>query len=203
MKFPAKESEIFVLAEKLVAGLRNNTETYPIPPIAVADFGATLANYMAAKETETAARAALEESIKAKNVVLDALTEEMKKELRYAENTVDFDDAKLKQLGWGGRKSKTSPQKPGQVLSLKIQGQGEGRITLGWKAPNGGGAVAAYRIQRLERLATDALWTDVGTAMGLEANLANQERGKEFEFRVIAANKVGEGEPSNTVMAVL
>ena len=31
----------------------------------------------------------------------------------------------------------------------------------------------------------------------------NQERGKEWEYRVIAVNKAGEGELSNTVMAVL
>jgi len=31
----------------------------------------------------------------------------------------------------------------------------------------------------------------------------NQERCKEWEYRVIAVNKAGEGQPSNTVMAVL
>nr|VFJ87391.1 MAG: Fibronectin type III domain-containing protein [Candidatus Kentron sp. H]VFJ88955.1 MAG: Fibronectin type III domain-containing protein [Candidatus Kentron sp. H]VFJ95694.1 MAG: Fibronectin type III domain-containing protein [Candidatus Kentron sp. H] len=203
MKFPTKENDILALAEKVVAGLGNNTDTYPAPPIAIEDFGATLTAYLAAKEAETAARAALEESVKAKNAVLESLTEETKKELRYAENTVDYDDAKLKQLGWGGRKSRTPPQVPGQVLSLRALRQGEGRITLAWKAPSEGGTVAAYRIQRLERLVSDADWVDVGTAMGLETALSNQARGKEFEFRVIAANKAGEGEPSNTVMAVL
>jgi len=33
--------------------------------------------------------------------------------------------------------------------------------------------------------------------------LSNQERGKEWEYRVIAVNKAGEAQPSNTVMAVL
>ena len=33
--------------------------------------------------------------------------------------------------------------------------------------------------------------------------LSEQERGKEWEYKVIAVNKAGEGEPSNTVMAVL
>ncbi len=36
-----------------------------------------------------------------------------------------------------------------------------------------------------------------------ENTLANQERGKEWEYRVFAVNKAGEGEPSNTVMTVL
>jgi len=49
--------------------------------------------------------------------------------------------------------------------------------------------------------------------MDTEATLHNQARGKEWEYRaclcvsarrqVIAVNKAGEGEPSNTVMAVL
>jgi hypothetical protein len=64
-----------------------------------------------------------------------------------------------------------------------------------------GGAVAAYKIQRRERPA--GLWADVGLAVESEITLTNQTRGKEFEYRVMAVNKAGEGEPSNTVMAVL
>ena len=36
-----------------------------------------------------------------------------------------------------------------------------------------------------------------------EVTLSNQEHGKEWEYRVVAVNKAGEGLPSNTVMAVL
>jgi hypothetical protein len=36
-----------------------------------------------------------------------------------------------------------------------------------------------------------------------EATLNNQERGKEWEYRVIAVNKAGEGAPGNTVGAVV
>ena len=43
--------------------------------------------------------------------------------------------------------------------------------------------------------------------MGIESEitLSAQERGKEkeWEYRVIAVNKAGEGQPTNTVMGVL
>jgi hypothetical protein len=67
--------------------------------------------------------------------------------------------------------------------------------------PVDGGAVAAYKIQRCLR--PDCPWTDAGIAVESEITLSSQERGKEGEYRVIAVNKDGEGQPSNTVMAVL
>ena len=57
-------------------------------------------------------------------------------------------------------------------------------------------------LERLFRMA-DIPRPDVGMAIESEITLTNQERGKEWEYRVIAVNKSGEGQPSNTVMAVL
>jgi len=51
--------------------------------------------------------------------------------------------------------------------------------------------------------------TEVDTLTGsshtarAEARGSGQERGKEWEYRVIAVNKAGQGTSSNTVMAVL
>jgi hypothetical protein len=49
----------------------------------------------------------------------------------------------------------------------------------------------------------DGSWRDVGTALTSEITLESQERGRKWEYRVIAMNKAGASEPSNTVMAVL
>jgi len=79
--------------------------------------------------------------------------------------------------------------------------QGESWIFLDWKQPADGGTVATYKIQR--RLRAGGTWLDVGLAMESKTTLTEQERGKEWEYQVIAVNKAGEGAPSNTVMAVL
>jgi hypothetical protein len=72
---------------------------------------------------------------------------------------------------------------------------------LDWKKPVDGGAVAAHKIQR--RLRPDGPWSDIGMAIESEITLTNQDRGKEWGYRVLAVSKAGEGEPINTVMAVL
>ena len=46
-------------------------------------------------------------------------------------------------------------------------------------------------------------WQEVANAVISEATLVEQPRGKELEYRIIAVNKAGEGEPSNIVAVVL
>ena len=61
--------------------------------------------------------------------------------------------------------------------------------------------MASYNIERRER--PEGPWQTVSLAIEPETTLHDQERGKEFEYRVSAVNKAGQGEPSNTIMAVL
>jgi len=143
-----------------------------------------------------AAAAAAEQATTTKDEALEGLTDAMKADLRYAENTVDFDDDKLKLLGWAGRKAGTSLEPPGQARTLEAPREGEGWIFLDWKEPVDGGKV---EIERRER--PEGPWSIGGIAMETEATLTSQERGKEFEYRVIAVNKAGEGVPSNSVIS--
>lgn len=200
-KFPRTEPQTVILAQDISTGLAANAAIYPAPPVAAADLQTGIEAYITARDAAVAAQAAAEQATAAKNEALQALTDDMKADLRYAENTVDYDDDKLKLLGWGGRKAKTSLEAPGQCRTLEAPREGEGWVFLDWKEPVDGGAVAAYKIQR--RLRPDGPWTDAGLAMESEITLTGQARGKEWEYRVIAVNKAGEGQPSNTVMAVL
>ena len=200
-QFPRTEPQVIVLAQDMAAGLAANAAVYPGPPVAPADLQTAMAAYITARDAAVAAAAAAEQATAAKNEALQALTDDMKADLRYAETTVNYDDDQLKLIGWGGRKSKTSLEAPGQTRSLEAPREGEGWVFLDWKEPVDGGAVAAYKIQR--RLRPDGPWSDAGMAIESEITLTNQERGKEWEYRVLAVNKAGEGEPSNTVMAVL
>jgi len=61
--------------------------------------------------------------------------------------------------------------------------------------------VAAYKIERRETPVGD--WQEIKTVFESEATLTGQDRGKHWEYRVVAANKAGDGPVSNTVAAVL
>ena len=200
-RFPSREAEVFALAQGMMSGLAANAAVYPSPPVTVAELGAAFGAYMTANSAAVAAQAAAEQATAAKDEALQTLTDGMRADLRYAENTVNFDDDQLKLIGWGGRKARTSLEAPGQARTLEAPRQGDGWVFLDWKEPVDGGKVAAYKIERRQR--PSGPWTDVGMAIESEITLSNQERGKEWEYRVIAVNKAGEGTPSNTVMAVL
>ncbi len=200
-RFPRTEPEVMALAEAMITGLTSNAVLYPVPPVAVLDLTMAKAAYIMALNAAIAAAAAAEAATTSKDDALENLTDAMKTDIRYAENTVDFDDDKLKLIGWAGRKAASALTSPGQTRLLEAPRQGEGWVFLDWKAPIDGGAPSAYRVMRRERPAGP--WEDVATAVITEATLVDQTRNTEFEYRIIAINKAGEGESSNTVMVVM
>ncbi len=200
-KFPNAEPNVATLADQMIAGFTGGTEIYPAPPVPVADLTQLRNGYTAAKNHLTTTQAQAEQATVLKDQSFDLLVEAMRKDIRYAENTVSGNDELLKIIGWSGRKAPEPLVAPGQVKLLAVTRQEEAQVDLTWQAPDEGGKPSAYRVVRRER--PSGPWTDVATAVTTEAFLIDQPRGKEFEFRVIAVNKAGEGEPSNTVVIVL
>lgn len=200
-QFPRTEAQIFALVQEMAAGLAANAAVYPAPPVSPVDLGTLLNTYAVAKNDQIAAEAAVAAAADVKDDALAAMVDGMKADLRYAENTVNYDDAQLKLIGWAGRAAATALQAPGQARLFEAAKQGEGWIFLDWKAPTEGGKPAAYRVLRRNR--PDGPWTEVATAVVTEATLVEQPRGIELEYRAVAVNKAGDGEPSNTAMVVL
>ncbi len=200
-RFPKKEAEIAALAEQLRRGLMVNASIYPQPPVSPLAIKIKNILYSSRRDNFIAKQAAVEEATTAKDEALEELVEAMKANIRYAENTVNYDDDKLKLIGWAGKKAATPLARPGQVRLLEASKQGDGWVFLDWKAPFDGGKPKAYKIQRRNR--DNGSWSDVATAIISEATVVEQPQKQELEYRVIAVNKAGEGSPSNTAMVVL
>ncbi len=200
-RFPIREDEIKSLAQNIVTGLTDNPAIYPSPPVTPVELQAVLDSFITLCDESVAAQAAAKQVSETKQGGLDELVDNMTDVLRYAENTVDDDNAKLSLLGWGGKAAPTPLEVPGQPRTLEAPQEGEGWIFLDWKKPVDGGTVASYKIERRERPAGP--WVIAGMDIKSETTLTNQERGKEWEYRVIAVNAAGEGPASNTVAAVL
>ena len=200
-RFPRTEAQIKALAQSMAAGLTANVADFPAPPVTPIELQALLDSLITLTDEQVAAMAAAEQATETKAAGLEEMITAMKSDLRYAEDAVNYDDAKLTALGWGGRAAGTALEVPGQARSLEAPSQGEGWVFLDWKKPADGGTVAAYKIERRERPTGD--WVLANMAIESEATLNNQERGKDWEYRVIATNKAGESIPSNTVAVVL
>ena len=199
--FPRSEAEIIALAQSITAGLTANAATYPAPPVLPVDLQTLVDSFNTLSDDAVAARAASEQATGTKEAGLEEVVNAMNSILRYAENTVDFDDDQLKLLGWAGRHARTPLDPPGQPRTLEAPQQGDDWVFLDWKKPTDGGTLAAYKIERREMPA--GAWQEVKTVFESEATLTGQERGKQWEYRVIAANKAGDGPVSNTVAVVL
>ena len=200
-RFPISQADVLALAETIKAGLDSNIAVYPAPPVQSAEFQAELTTYKAALNTVTAALAAYEEALAVKDEALSSLKRKMKKNLRYAENVVSFNDDKLKLLGWSGKRANKGLTVPGQVRSLKTIEQELDRLVIEWKKPASGGKVAAYKIQRCVK--GTGKFSDIATSLKTRAELIEQPRLTDLEYRVIALNKAGQSPPSNTVTVVL
>ena len=199
-RFPKREADIRILVQNIITGLTDNPD-FPDPPFTPEQLQALLDHSIALEDAQVAAQAAAQQATEAKQAGNDQMISAAKSVLSYAEDAVHGNDAKLAALGWGGRAEPTPLQVPGQPRSLEVVKEGQGWLTLDWKKSKDGGKAAFYQVERRE--ASGGGWTMVGTALDTEITLNNQERGKEFEYRVIAVNKAGESAASNTVSAVL
>ena len=158
-RFPKKEADIAALAEPLWRGLLSNISIYPKPPIHPIALRMKSLVYKNRCEVLLAKKANAETATTAKDDALEDLIKALKSNILYAENTVNFDDVKLKLIGWAGRQTATALTPPGQSRLLESPRQGNDWVFLDWKAPADGGKPRAYKIQR--RLRDGGSWENM------------------------------------------
>jgi hypothetical protein len=200
-RFPTSEAEVAALASEIVFGLRENTDDFPSPPVGVDELQAIVEAYRTAHEVTVVAQGAAAEAINDKDEVLERLIDAMKGVLAYAEHAVKSDDAKLKNLGWRGRKAPSKTQPPGAPRALEVKQEGRGWVYLDWKSPANGDSVSSYRVKT--RTAGETEWKEVVLSFESMAVLQDQPQGVEVEYQVVAINRAGTSIPSNLVTAIL
>nr|VFK05871.1 MAG: hypothetical protein BECKLPF1236B_GA0070989_100139 [Candidatus Kentron sp. LPFa] len=145
--FPKEEGKIFTFGQKMSSGLKANSDIFPALPVNPLDLDNALNTYVAKRDAADAAQSTAAQAIVEKQTALQALADKIKSNTRYAEQAVNYDDTKLKTIGWGGRKEPTPLAKPGQAFRLVATEQGADWIELRWEKPIDGGKVAAYEIR--------------------------------------------------------
>ena len=200
-QFPRTEAEIITALQALIGGLTENPTVFPAPPVSAADAQAILDSLVSIREQCNAHDVARTLLTQVRAGAVEEGSDVLRASYDYGETVTAPSYAQLPLIGWDKRKTPSAIELPGQPRVLEIPNQGEGWVFLDWKSPNTGGKVASYRIERRERPAGD--WAVIDVAIKSEIMLANQERAKDWEYRVVAINTTGEGVPSNTVAAVV
>ena len=197
-RFPTKEAEILELARKMISGFKKNKELYPTPPVPVEELEKQVEDCENAQNDIDQTRGIMKQQIGVKDNKFDSLEHSMKKQIRYAENTSDFNDGDLERIGWHGRHKPEPLQPPGQVLKLIAKVDAEtGTIYMKWEDAKDGGKADYYKINIFRQ--ADSSWGVYDTISYKEAVIKGLPEGETVRFRIIAVNKAGEGMPSNTV----
>ena len=200
-QFPRTEADIITALQALIGGLTENPLVFPTPPVSAVEAQALLDSLVSIREQCNAHDVARSLLTEVRAGAVEEASDALRASYDYGETVTGPTYADLPLIGWDKRKAPSASEAPGQPRVLEISSQGEGWVFLDWKSPNTGGKVASYRIDRRERPTGD--WAVVGVAIKSEIMLANQERGKDWEYRVVALNTTGESLPSNTVAAVV
>ena len=201
MKFPEAEPEIATLALRVIEGLKQLGAELPAPPVPADELQARLDRFNGSKARVVVATTTLREEHAVNDQDLEHLVDGTKANLKYAEVVFRDQPDRLSGLGWGPRRDGSSLEAPGEVRDIRILGEGDTWVTLQWNPPVDGDAVGAYRIQRKTKEA--GVWEDVGSSVDTVQTLSHQPRAIEMDYRVVAANRAGIGQPSATVTVVL
>ena len=200
-KFPTKESDTFMLAEQIEEGMNKYPKIFSSePPISIGDFHGNIVGYASSRNTVVDDQAVLKEAIKQKDTDFQKMIASMRILISFIMLQSKTQKFSPLLFGLNEPKKKGTGDAPGQCLSLEILLFGLDWIKLIWKRPFRGASFSHFLIYRKT---PNGLWELVGKSKDKQINLVGQPRGIPLEFKVTAANSVGEGLASNVVTITL
>ena len=202
--FPKKQVAILALATRMYTGYRDHMADFPSSDWFQLRIKYVL--YETAKNLQSQVKSQVRLATDTKNASLKQLRKVMKNCLRKSQVDTAAGPEKLALIGWGPKTASQPAEVPGQPSELRIIAQGRRTILLNFDRPAGGGTVRNYIIERREQSAGNAEfgpWHIAGTSLNNQIDLANQPRGIQLGYRLIASNPAGQSLPSNTVAVVL
>jgi len=207
-RFPAQQSEILALARGMIAGYTKHPAVFPNSDAALLQSLRDAYNTAAAAQTE--AMAAARVATEAKQAALAELQAAVKCQLKQSQVDTAANPEGLKYIGWGPRAAARPLERPGQPLALKSVEEGPGTLLIEWRRPprTSGGPVRTYLIERRDltigpKRTKWSPWKQAAIALDPAAQLKDQPRATQLEYRVKAVNKAGQSKPSNTIAVVL
>jgi hypothetical protein len=197
--FPTRVNAITSLAERMFYGYSHFGSDFRFgmgARISVARMG-----YNSARTPWRKAVAAARVAASARQRSLAVLRECMKGLLKKAEADVAGDPVKLAWIGWGPKAAPRPLEAPGEPRELSGDRLEDGRISLSWKRPVGGGSVWSYSIEGKAADSADgsSQWRFLASVYEPAATIRVAEEISEIELRALAGNPAGRSLPSNSV----
>ncbi|MCP4709698.1 MAG: fibronectin type III domain-containing protein [Planctomycetes bacterium] len=198
--FPRQEAKIYQLANTMFDGIFAHMTDFPHASWFKIFNGILF--YRNARNQCLYNRSQLHLANQAKRASFRHLKTIMKQCLKLSQVDTTDHPEKLALIGWAapGRSSVAEPPNPPLNLTAHSCDK-TGSLQLNWHKPAKGQQVLNYLIQR--RNPNQGKWELMAIVYQSNSYLTGQPRGIDLEYRIIAVNKAGKGEPSNTVMAVL
>lgn len=200
--WPESEDAILDVAEELIRMLRAHPDAFPNPPHSADELQAAVEGFRALQAESDQADSRMLHAYLAGQETLRTLRHEVTQHGADVEVNVLGHPERLSWQGWGGRAGAGEWEPPGAVRDFTVDSTASDWILkLTWRPPADGGPAATYVVQRRKPRGD---WTNRYVDLpGNDCLLLNEPKGIELDYRVVAVNPAGEGEPGEVVTVVL
>jgi hypothetical protein len=204
-QFPTKQSDISALAGQIIAGSKLHHSDFP--KINWSSLNTLHMYYKYTRNQQANKRTQAKLAIRAKKTALNNLKSIMKNCLKKSQVDTSDSPDKLALIGWDVKTTTTmSANFIGQPIEFKLTARDGNTLTFEWQKPVSGGSINCYILQRREFNNLTGLfekWEIAGICYDCCIRIANQPKNIKLEYNIIAANRIGQSAPSNTVTVVL